>query len=138
MFQEGVCVLAGLGYNGTTEDGQHKWDACANMKMWLFETTPLFTGTISSFNINTNAWAARSVSHVNRWSDSVCLSEGYLSLSALCQLSLSELYLSLSLFQLNSTTYLWVSPRSFLLSLLPQPTCLAVCLSLFYSAVKSV
>lgn len=41
-------------------DGKHQWDACANMKVWLFETTPLFGGTIASFNINTNAWAARS------------------------------------------------------------------------------
>uniref|UniRef100_A0A8C2C2D9 Lysophospholipid acyltransferase 5 n=1 Tax=Cyprinus carpio TaxID=7962 RepID=A0A8C2C2D9_CYPCA len=29
--------------------------------VWLFETTPLFTGTINSFNINTNAWVARHV-----------------------------------------------------------------------------
>lgn len=61
VLQEGVCILAGLGYNGVV-DGEHKWDACANMKVWLFETTPLFSGTISSFNINTNAWVARSVS----------------------------------------------------------------------------
>ncbi|XP_051262079.1 lysophospholipid acyltransferase 5 isoform X2 [Dicentrarchus labrax] len=60
VIAEGVCILAGLGYNGVV-DGKHKWDACANMKVWLFETTPLFTGTISSFNINTNAWAARHV-----------------------------------------------------------------------------
>ena len=60
-LQEGVCILSGLGYNGVDENGNHQWDACANMKVWLFETTPLFTGTISSFNINTNAWVARSV-----------------------------------------------------------------------------
>lgn len=58
LLQEGVCILTGLGYNGVV-DGKHRWDACANMKVWLFETTPLFGGTISSFNINTNAWAAR-------------------------------------------------------------------------------
>lgn len=58
MLQEGVCILTGLGYNGMV-DGKHQWDACANMKVWLFETTPLFGGTIASFNINTNAWAAR-------------------------------------------------------------------------------
>lgn len=61
VIAEGVCILSGLGYNGLGEDGNHKWDACANMKVWLFETTPLFTGTISSFNINTNAWVARHV-----------------------------------------------------------------------------
>ncbi|KAM9851621.1 lysophospholipid acyltransferase 5 [Aulostomus maculatus] len=60
VIAEGVCILAGLGYNGVV-DGKHQWDACANMKVWLFETTPLFGGTISSFNINTNAWAARHV-----------------------------------------------------------------------------
>uniref|UniRef100_A0AAQ5XD76 Lysophospholipid acyltransferase 5 n=1 Tax=Amphiprion ocellaris TaxID=80972 RepID=A0AAQ5XD76_AMPOC len=60
VLQEGVCILSGLGYNGVV-DGKHQWDACANMKVWLFETTPLFSGTIASFNINTNAWVARHV-----------------------------------------------------------------------------
>ncbi|KAM4579938.1 lysophospholipid acyltransferase 5 isoform 2-T2 [Odontesthes bonariensis] len=60
VIAEGVCILTGLGYNGVV-DGKHQWDACANMKVWVFETTPLFSGTISSFNINTNAWAARHV-----------------------------------------------------------------------------
>ncbi|XP_061920333.1 lysophospholipid acyltransferase 5 isoform X1 [Entelurus aequoreus] len=60
LIAEGVCILTGLGYNGVIE-GEHQWDACANMKVWLFETTPHFGGTIASFNINTNAWAARHV-----------------------------------------------------------------------------
>ncbi|XP_057690698.1 lysophospholipid acyltransferase 5 isoform X1 [Corythoichthys intestinalis] len=60
LIAEGVCILTGLGYNGI-KDGKPQWDACANMKVWLFETTPLFGGTIASFNINTNAWAARQV-----------------------------------------------------------------------------
>ncbi|XP_069551715.1 lysophospholipid acyltransferase 5 [Brachyistius frenatus] len=60
VIAEGVCILSGLGYNGVV-DGKPQWDACANMKVWLFETTPLFGGTISSFNINTNAWVARHV-----------------------------------------------------------------------------
>ncbi|XP_063342845.1 lysophospholipid acyltransferase 5 isoform X2 [Pelmatolapia mariae] len=60
VIAEGVCILTGLGYNGVV-DGKHQWNACANMKVWLFETTPLFGGTIASFNINTNAWAARHV-----------------------------------------------------------------------------
>ncbi|XP_034730135.1 lysophospholipid acyltransferase 5 isoform X1 [Etheostoma cragini] len=60
VIAEGVCILSGLGYNGVV-DGEHQWNACTNMKVWVFETTPLFTGTISSFNINTNAWAARNV-----------------------------------------------------------------------------
>ncbi|KAK2855101.1 hypothetical protein Q7C36_006970 [Tachysurus vachellii] len=61
LITEGVCILAGLGYNGRGEDGQPKWDACANMRVWIYETTPLFTGTINSFNINTNAWVARHI-----------------------------------------------------------------------------
>ncbi|MGH0119775.1 UNVERIFIED_CONTAM: hypothetical protein FKN15_025654 [Acipenser sinensis] len=60
-FKEGVCILSGLGYNGRDSRGVVQWDACANMKVWQFETTPLFTGTIASFNINTNAWVARHV-----------------------------------------------------------------------------
>ncbi|XP_026226380.1 lysophospholipid acyltransferase 5 isoform X1 [Anabas testudineus] len=60
VIAEGSCILAGLGYSGVV-DGKHQWDGCANMKVWLFETTPLFGGTIASFNINTNAWAARHV-----------------------------------------------------------------------------
>ncbi|CAN9513736.1 unnamed protein product [Ophioblennius macclurei] len=60
LLAEGACILSGLGYNGVV-NGEHQWDACANMKVWLFETTPLFGGTIASFNINTNAWAARHV-----------------------------------------------------------------------------
>ncbi|XP_053306525.1 lysophospholipid acyltransferase 5 [Spea bombifrons] len=61
LVTEGVCILSGLGYNGRDETGRPRWNACANMKVWLFETTPLFTGTISSFNTNTNDWVARYV-----------------------------------------------------------------------------
>lgn len=57
--QEGVCILTGLGFNGFDEYGTAKWDACANMKVWLFRTNPRFTGTIASFNINTNTWVSR-------------------------------------------------------------------------------
>ncbi|XP_005066077.1 lysophospholipid acyltransferase 5 [Mesocricetus auratus] len=59
LVTEGVCILSGLGFNGFEDNGTAKWDACANMKVWLFETTPRFNGTIASFNINTNAWVAR-------------------------------------------------------------------------------
>ncbi|KAG2470167.1 MBOA5 acyltransferase, partial [Polypterus senegalus] len=59
-YAEGVCILSGLGYNGHDSAGVVLWDACANMKVWQYETTPLFTGTIASFNINTNAWVASS------------------------------------------------------------------------------
>ncbi|TEA30535.1 hypothetical protein DBR06_SOUSAS12410088, partial [Sousa chinensis] len=59
LVTEGVCILTGLGFHGLDELGRAKWDTCANMKVWLFETDPRFTGTIASFNINTNAWVAR-------------------------------------------------------------------------------
>ncbi|XP_015669514.1 lysophospholipid acyltransferase 5 isoform X2 [Protobothrops mucrosquamatus] len=59
LVTEGVCILTGLGYNGRDEKGLPQWDACANMKVWMFETTPYFTGTIASFNTNTNNWVAR-------------------------------------------------------------------------------
>ncbi|KFO20275.1 Lysophospholipid acyltransferase 5 [Fukomys damarensis] len=59
IWGEGVCILTGLGFGGHGKDGEAKWDACANMKVWLFETNPQFSGTIASFNINTNAWVAR-------------------------------------------------------------------------------
>ncbi|XP_036451198.1 LOW QUALITY PROTEIN: lysophospholipid acyltransferase 5 [Colossoma macropomum] len=61
LITEGVCILTGLGYNGRSTRGEPQWDACANMRVWMFETTPLFTGTINSFNINTNAWVARHI-----------------------------------------------------------------------------
>uniref|UniRef100_F7CCY5 Lysophospholipid acyltransferase 5 n=1 Tax=Monodelphis domestica TaxID=13616 RepID=F7CCY5_MONDO len=61
LVTEGVCILTGLGFNGRDERGHPQWNACANMKVWLFETNPRFTGTIASFNINTNAWVARYV-----------------------------------------------------------------------------
>lgn len=41
LVTEGVCILTGLGFNDFDERGKAKWDACANMKVWLFETTPL-------------------------------------------------------------------------------------------------
>ncbi|MBN3299688.1 MBOA5 acyltransferase, partial [Amia calva] len=61
VIAEGVCILSGLGYNGHDASGEVQWDACANMRVWQYETTPLFTGTINAFNINTNAWVARHV-----------------------------------------------------------------------------
>ncbi|TRZ01736.1 hypothetical protein DNTS_032285, partial [Danionella cerebrum] len=61
LITEGVCILSGLGYNDKNENGEHQWDSCANVRVWLFETTPLFTGTINSFNIITNNWVAKHV-----------------------------------------------------------------------------
>ncbi|XP_063291324.1 lysophospholipid acyltransferase 5 isoform X2 [Pelobates fuscus] len=76
LVTEGVCILCGLGYNGKDEQGRHHWNACANMKVWLFETTPLFTGTIASFNINTNDWVARYVFKRLRFLGNKAISQG--------------------------------------------------------------
>uniref|UniRef100_V9KVF5 Lysophospholipid acyltransferase 5 n=1 Tax=Callorhinchus milii TaxID=7868 RepID=V9KVF5_CALMI len=61
LIAEGVCILCGLGYSGRGAGGQAEWDACANVKLYLYETTPYFKGTIAAFNIQTNNWAARHV-----------------------------------------------------------------------------
>nr|XP_034996528.1 lysophospholipid acyltransferase 5 isoform X2 [Zootoca vivipara] len=76
LVTEGVCIITGLGYNGKDEKGRPKWDACANMKVWLFETTPYFTGTIASFNTNTNAWVARYIYKRLKFLGNKLLSQG--------------------------------------------------------------
>ncbi|EPY89787.1 lysophospholipid acyltransferase 5 isoform 1 [Camelus ferus] len=76
LVTEGVCILTGLGFNDFDENRKAKWDACANMKVWLFETNPRFTGTIASFNINTNAWVARYIFKRLKFLGSKELSQG--------------------------------------------------------------
>ena len=59
LTAEGVCVLAGLGYNGVREaDGKADWSGCANVRVRRLETASKFSHLIESFNINTNGWAA--------------------------------------------------------------------------------
>jgi lysophospholipid acyltransferase 5 len=59
LTAEGVCVLAGLGYNGVREsDGRVDWSGCANVRVSRLETASKFNHLIESFNINTNGWAA--------------------------------------------------------------------------------
>ncbi|XP_038623675.1 lysophospholipid acyltransferase 5 [Tachyglossus aculeatus] len=76
LVSEGVCILSGLGYNGRDARGRPQWDACANMKVWLFETTPRFTGTIASFNTNTNSWVARYIFKRLKFLGNKTLSQG--------------------------------------------------------------
>lgn len=76
LVTEGVCILTGLGYNGKDKSGLPQWDACVNIKVWQFETTPLFTGTIASFNVNTNAWVARYVFKRLRFLGNKLVSQG--------------------------------------------------------------
>ncbi|XP_078740129.1 LOW QUALITY PROTEIN: lysophospholipid acyltransferase 5-like [Lampetra fluviatilis] len=75
LLAEGVCILCGLGYAGRGADGRCRWDACCNIHVAQFERTALFTGTIASFNTNTNAWVARCVFKRLRWLGSKALSQ---------------------------------------------------------------
>ncbi|XP_070561674.1 lysophospholipid acyltransferase 5-like [Ptychodera flava] len=61
LFAEGSCILAGLAYNGKDKDNKAKWDACRNVDLYVYETTPTFKGAIQSFNVNTNQWVLRYV-----------------------------------------------------------------------------
>ncbi|KAF6207636.1 hypothetical protein GE061_016083 [Apolygus lucorum] len=57
LFTEGSCILIGIAYNGQDASGNSKWDGCANVDLWLFETAQNFhSDYIRSFNINTNNW----------------------------------------------------------------------------------
>ncbi|RWS08667.1 lysophospholipid acyltransferase 5-like protein [Dinothrombium tinctorium] len=55
LLSEGCCVISGLTYEKET----NTFDSCSNIKVWEFETTPTFGGIIRSFNITTNAFAAK-------------------------------------------------------------------------------
>ena len=41
-WQEGSCIISGLGYNGRSEDGGVRWDGCSNVHLLLFETAYTF------------------------------------------------------------------------------------------------
>ncbi|GFG41009.1 hypothetical protein Cfor_12605 [Coptotermes formosanus] len=58
LMSEGVCIIAGLTYNGKDSSGKHQWDGCANVKLQVFEGATKFGHYIASFNINTNHWVA--------------------------------------------------------------------------------
>ncbi|GFY45890.1 lysophospholipid acyltransferase 5 [Trichonephila inaurata madagascariensis] len=61
LISEGSCIMTGMTYNGTDENGNHCWDGCANVKLWDFNLTTTFEGIIKSFNINTNLWVGQYV-----------------------------------------------------------------------------
>ncbi|PRD21131.1 UNVERIFIED_CONTAM: Lpcat3 [Trichonephila clavipes] len=61
LIAEGSCILTGLTYNGTDENGNDLWDGCTNVKLWDFTTTTTFQGGIRSFNCNTNLWLGQYV-----------------------------------------------------------------------------
>ncbi|XP_069703980.1 lysophospholipid acyltransferase 5 [Periplaneta americana] len=59
LISEGVCIIAGLTYNGKDSSGRTRWDGCANVKLRVFEGATKFGHFIASFNINTNHWVAQ-------------------------------------------------------------------------------
>ncbi|KAL1122316.1 hypothetical protein AAG570_003721 [Ranatra chinensis] len=57
LICEGSCIMSGITYNGIDENDQTRWDGCANINVFLFETALNFNKDyINSFNINTNNW----------------------------------------------------------------------------------
>ncbi|XP_013391427.1 lysophospholipid acyltransferase 5 [Lingula anatina] len=61
MIVEGACILTGLTYNGTDQNGNDLWDGCINVKLVKFETATTFQEKIDSFNLNTNLWMLKYV-----------------------------------------------------------------------------
>uniref|UniRef100_A0A2L2Y2V1 Lysophospholipid acyltransferase 5 n=1 Tax=Parasteatoda tepidariorum TaxID=114398 RepID=A0A2L2Y2V1_PARTP len=61
LISEGSCILTGMTYNGTDNNGNELWDGCANVKLWDFSKTTTFEGIIKAFNINTNLWVGQYV-----------------------------------------------------------------------------
>ncbi|XP_015116616.1 lysophospholipid acyltransferase 5 isoform X1 [Diachasma alloeum] len=58
LLTEGVCTTFALSYNGRDENGQSKWDGCANVDLFTFENATTFNHYIQSFNMNSNQWFA--------------------------------------------------------------------------------
>jgi len=50
--------MTGISYNGKDEHGNHKWNACENIDVPLFEKAVTFGQMIAAFNKCTNAWIA--------------------------------------------------------------------------------
>lgn len=61
LITEGACILTGLTHNGKNEAGDVKWDGCANVDLWNYETASTCQQLVNSFNINTNKWMGKYV-----------------------------------------------------------------------------
>jgi lysophospholipid acyltransferase len=56
-LSEGVCILAGLGYNGVDPlTGKVAWDRLQNIDPWGVEFAQNTRGYLEAWNINTNKW----------------------------------------------------------------------------------
>ena len=58
LMAEGVCVISGISYTGTREDGTPDWSGCANVKLRRLESASKFHHVVESFNVLTNHWAS--------------------------------------------------------------------------------
>ncbi|KJH48156.1 MBOAT family protein [Dictyocaulus viviparus] len=70
MIAEGPAILNGLGYNGTDDRGEDRWDGVRDIDVWKWETGHDFTSCIQSFNRGTNAWVKNNVMRRLRWLNS--------------------------------------------------------------------
>eukprot|EP00163_Fabomonas_tropica_P019341 TRINITY_DN3393_c3_g1_i6.p1 TRINITY_DN3393_c3_g1~~TRINITY_DN3393_c3_g1_i6.p1 ORF type:complete len:276 (+),score=62.31 TRINITY_DN3393_c3_g1_i6:820-1647(+) len=53
---EGACTLAGLGYNGTDKNGNHKWDKLQQVNVLGVELGQSFKDLTDGWNMNTSKW----------------------------------------------------------------------------------
>ncbi|XP_071840158.1 lysophospholipid acyltransferase 5-like [Apostichopus japonicus] len=76
LITESICMAAGLGYNGTDENGGHKWDALVGVHVYDLLTTYKYRVIIRSFNLTTNLWTARYIYKRCRFLGNRFLSQG--------------------------------------------------------------
>lgn len=76
LITEGACILTGLTYNGRDENGNHLWNACANINIRDFELASSGQGFIGSFNVNTNRWMGKYVFKRLKWLGNKNISQG--------------------------------------------------------------
>ncbi|ELT92172.1 hypothetical protein CAPTEDRAFT_182891 [Capitella teleta] len=67
LITEGVCIMAGLTYNGRDENGNCLWNGCANIHAVEFEKASTCQEYIQAFNVNTNKWMAKYIFKRLKW-----------------------------------------------------------------------
>lgn len=76
LLTEGACILFGLTYNGTNENGMKLWNGLENVKISVLENATEFNHYILSFNINTNHWVAQYIYKRLKFFGSRLISQG--------------------------------------------------------------
>jgi hypothetical protein len=59
VLQEGAAILCGLGYNGSDENGDDKWNGVRDLHILQWEFGYDFQSVIESFNVGTNTFAKK-------------------------------------------------------------------------------